>query len=214
MAQLKKSEIRTILTKYFDLSFPGSFQSIAKFQEGLERKLKMKVSRRSLTKILKNNAFYQTHVTRPKKFLVRKFSSKGCLLVGFSDPVYLQLPTKKIFKFLIVCDSASKYVYGQILNEVNPKELKRAFTTLFKSPHHMPYFPVLVVDKDRSLGTMARPFFASRHMLLRQKRGRTHMHFLEPIIRTIKKNDSEHQETKNKKKLSQTCPQKTFKRRH
>ena len=171
MTQLTKAQIRTILTKYFDLKFAGSFQSIKKFQEALERKLDLKVSLRKLTEILKNNAFYQTHVTRPNKYLVRKFSSRGCGLIAHADPCYLQLPTKEIFKFLIVCDSLSKMVYGHVLKEVNPKELKKAFTALFKSPHYMSYYPVLVVDLDKSLSTLARPFFSSRHVLLRQKRG-------------------------------------------
>ena len=187
MTQLTKAQIRTILTKYFDLKFAGSFQSIKKFQEALERKLDLKVSLRKLTEILKNNAFYQTHVTRPKKYLVRKFSSRGCGLLAHADPCYLQLPTKEIFKFLTVCDSLSKMVYGHVLKEVNPKELKMAFTALFKSPHYMSYYPVLVVDLDKSLSTLARPFFSSRHMLLRQKRGPQKLGYLEPVIRVLKK---------------------------
>ena len=135
-----------------------------------------------LRRILKDNAWYQTNVTRPSAFLKRKFASRGVGLLGVADAVYLQLPNKKLFKFLIVADSASKFVYGTYLNEVNPAELKRAFMRLFKN-NKCPYFPVLVTDKDKSLGTLAKTFFAHRNMLLRQKRGKAHLMFLEPIIR-------------------------------
>ena len=63
-------------------------------------------------KILKNNAWYQTNVTRPKKFLSRKHASQGVGLLAYADPCYIQLPNKKIWKFLIVADSCSKFVFG------------------------------------------------------------------------------------------------------
>ena len=185
MSRLKKSVIDKIYKAYFDLYFPGSFQSIAKFQEALARKLDIKVTRKTLRKILKDNAYYQTNVTRPKKFLTRKFQTHGVGLLGYCDPVYIQLPNKKIFKFLVVCDAMSKFCYAQHLAEVNPKELKKAFQALFRQG--MPYFAIVKVDKDRSLGTLANNFFANRHVLLSQRRSKAHMMFLEPIKRTLKK---------------------------
>ena len=106
-------------------------------------------------------------------------------LLGFTDPVYLQLPNKKLFKFLVVCDAMSKYVYAEYLAEVNPTELKRAFKTLFR--RRMTYFSILKSDKDKSLGTLKHTFFADRHILLSQRRSKAHMMWLEPVIRTLKK---------------------------
>ena len=131
MSRLKKSVIRSILTHYFDLSFPASLQSIRKFHAAIQKKLNIKISERALRKILKNNAWYQTNVTRPKKFLMRKHYSQGVGLSASADPCYIQLPNKTVFKCLIVADSCSKYVFGTILPEVNPQELKRAFGRLF-----------------------------------------------------------------------------------
>ena len=188
MSRLKKLVIRSILTHYFDLSFPASLQSIRKFHAAIQKKLNIKISERALRKILKNNAWYQTNVTRPKKFLMRKHYSQGVGLSASADPCYIQLPNKTIFKCLIVADSCSKYVFGTILPEVNPQELKRAFGRLFKE-HKMSLYPILRVDRDKSLGTLARPYFSNKKMLLRQRRSKAHMGFLEPIIRTIKKKD-------------------------
>ena len=157
MTQLKKSIVRSILTQYFDLAFPASFQSVRKFHKAIQKKLKIKISEQSLRKILKNNAWYQSNVTRPKKFLSRKHASQGVGLLAYADPCYIQLPNKKIWKFLIVADSCSKFVFGTVLPEVNPVELKRAFGRLFKD-QKMSYYPILKVDRDRSLGTLARPY--------------------------------------------------------
>ena len=186
MTRLKKSVVRAILNNYFDLSFPASYQSVRKFHKAIQKKLKIKISERSLRKILKNNAWFQVNVTRPKKFLMRRFYSRGSGLLAFADPCYIQLPNRKIFKFLVVADSCSKFVFATVLSQVNPKELKKAFTRLFKH-QQMSYYPIITVDRDRSLGTLARPYFSSRKMLLKQKRGKSHLIYLEPIIKTIKK---------------------------
>ena len=88
----------------------------------------------------KGNAWFQVNVTRPKKFPMRSFYSRGSGLLAFADPCYIQLPNKKIFKFLVVGDSCSKYVFATILPEVNPKQLKLAFTRLFKH-QQLSYYP-------------------------------------------------------------------------
>ena len=67
---------------------------------------------------------------------------------------------------MIVADDASKFAYGTFLKQVNPKELQIAFKQLFRSG--TPYFSILRVDRDLSLGTMTK-FFADRKILLRQK---------------------------------------------
>ena len=157
MARLKKSVRNEILKAYFDLHFPGSFQSVSKFREALARKLGINVTQQTLRKVLKDNAYYQTNITRPKKFLSRKFQTHGVGLLAYCDPAYLQLPNKKIFKFLVVCDAMSKFVYAHYLAEVNPKELKKAFKALFRQ--RMPYFAIIKVDKDKSLYILTHTFF-------------------------------------------------------
>ena len=191
MSRLKKSVVRSIISHYFDLSFPGSYQSVKKFHTAIQKKLKIKISERALRKILKDNAWFQVNVTRPKKFPMRSFYTRGSGLLAFADPCYIQLPNKKIFKFLVVGDSCSKYVFATILPEVNPKQLKLAFTRLFKH-QQMSYYPIITVDRDRSLGKLARPYFSSRKMLLRQRRSKTHLMWLEPIIKTLKKKIIQH----------------------
>ena len=177
--KVKKSVIRKILTAYFDLKFPASFQSVSKFKESLKRNLNIDISHYQLRKILKNNAYYQSNITKKSKFLMRKLYTQGVTIVGFADSVFVPLPNGKLFKFLIVADAASKFAYGTFLKQVNPKELQRAFKQLFRSG--TPYFSILRVDRDLSLGTMTK-FFADRKILLRQKRGKSHLIFLENII--------------------------------
>ena len=147
MSRFEKSVVRSIISHYFDLSFPGSYQSVRKFQTAIQKKLKIKISERALRKILKDNAWFQVNVTRPKKFPMRSFYTRGSGLLAFADPCYIQLPNKKIFKFLVVGDSCSKYVFATILPEVNPKQLKLAFTRLFKH-RQMSYYPLITVDPD------------------------------------------------------------------
>ena len=63
-----------ILKAYFDLHFPGSFQSVSKFREALARKLGINVTQKTLRKVLKDNAYYQTNI----KKLINYISSISC----------------------------------------------------------------------------------------------------------------------------------------
>ena len=59
MSRLKKSVVHSIISHYFDLSFPGSYQSVRKFQTAIQKKLKIKMSKPALRKILKDNAWFK-----------------------------------------------------------------------------------------------------------------------------------------------------------
>ena len=185
MSPIKKSLKKKIFSHYFDLKYPGSFQSVQKFKDALQRESNITISEKALRKLLKDNAWYQSNVARPKKFLTRKFSGTGVGLLCMADQAFLQLPNKQMFVFLVLADSVSKYVYARPLAKNNPQNLKKAFKSMFKT-QNCPYFPLVKVDKDKNMVAL-RTFFAERKMLLKQKRGISHLHLLEPLIRVLKK---------------------------
>ena len=185
MSPIKNALKKEIFSHYFDLKYPASFGSVQKFREALQRESNITISEKALRKLLKDNAWYQSNVTRPKKFLTRKFSGTGVGLLCLADQAFLQLPNKEMFVFLVVADTVSKYVYARPLAKNNPANLKRAFIAMFNT-QNCPYFPIIKVDKDKNMFAL-RTFFAERKMLLKQKRGISHLHMLEPLIRVLKK---------------------------
>ena len=185
---VKEALRKKILKNYYTLKFPGSFQGVSVFRKSLKQNLGIDISHSALRRILKSSLPYQVNIVKPKKFQTRKLYSRGCWIEAYCDPIFI--PYKKDgktknFIALVVVDVHSRMLYSTKLANVNPKELKLAFTRLFKSG--MPKFDIVRCDRDRALNTLANNYFANRGILLLARRSVHHMGFLEGIIRNIKR---------------------------
>ena len=65
MSRITNALKKKILTFYFDLKYPGSYQSVSKFRNALRPTSNITISEAALRKLLKDNAWYQSNVTRP-----------------------------------------------------------------------------------------------------------------------------------------------------
>ena len=177
-------QAKLILKKYYTPRFPGSFQGVKPFREALKSNLGIEISHEALRRLLKSSPPYQVHLKKPKKFPTRSTYSRGVFQECYLDPIFIPYQGKN-FTALIVADVHSRYVYGTYLPSVNPENLKKAFTRLFKKG--MPRFGIVRVDRDKSLNALANTYFAERHMLVLPRRSVHHMSWLEGIIKNLKR---------------------------
>ena len=179
-----------VLQSYFDLEFPASFQSIAKFRNALSRNLNIHLSEKDIRTILRSNLDYVSTIVKPKRFRTLKYYARGVGQESLADvgTIWLKSGSKKYeFLFLLVTDSLSRFAYTCPMNvtKVTPESLRRAFNTLFQK-EKMPHWPILRVDLDKSIQYLEThlKYFTKRGVLLRPKRHK--LLSLEPTMRVIK----------------------------
>ena len=187
---VKKKLANKILSKYFQLSFPGSFQGVAVFQQSLKDNLNITISRQALRRLLKSSLYYQVNFIKPQKFKHRPLVTRGVGIEAYCDTVFVPLKNgqgngSKRFIFLVVADVHSRFLWSRKLDEVTKENVINAFSQLFKSS--MPLWPILRVDRDLVINSLKTTYFARKNILLRTRRSVTHMGFLEGIIRNIKR---------------------------
>ncbi len=136
--QLRKK----ILSKYYNLKFPGSFQGVSVFQKALKKNLGINISHSALRRILKSSLPYQTNVVKPNKFKTRSLYSRGVYQECWIDPIYIPYSNETIkkvkgkrpknFVALVAVDVHSRMLYCTKLSSVNPENIKKAFSLLLK----------------------------------------------------------------------------------
>ena len=180
---------KKILKNYYTLKYPGSFQGVSAFLNSLKENSNIDISEYALRRILKSSLPYQVNVIKPKKFQTWALYSRGVGLEAYCDPILLPYKTaegeKKTFNAFVVCDVHSRFLWTCPLQNVNPDNLKSAFTHLFKEG--LPFFPILHSDRDKSLNTLKNTYFANRGMVLLARQSVNHMAFLEGVIRNLKR---------------------------
>ena len=162
MAPVARSLVKKILSKYFQLSYPGSFQSIPKYKRALKDVDNINISHATLRKILKSNLNYTAHIIRKKKFFRRKTYARGVGLECLTDVAYVQYDIFKkkrtkhagrdtiIFPFLLIIDALSRFVITHWIDKVNPENLRKAFLYLFSHGGLIRY-PIMRYDLDPSI---------------------------------------------------------------
>ena len=170
---------KKILSKYYELKFPGSFQGISTFRQSLKDNLGIRISHSALRRILKSSLPYQVNVTKSRKFKTRANYSRGVYIECYADPIFIPRINKveknkqakarqKNFLALVVVDVHSRMLYSTKLARINPQCLKRAFGRLFKKG--MPEFSIVRCDRDKSLNKLANNYFANKGILLLPRR--------------------------------------------
>ena len=183
---VKKSLKKLILKKYYTLSFPHAFGGVSSFRRSLKDNLDIDISHAALRRVLKSSLPYQINVIKSKKFPTRKLYTQGCFMEAYADPLFVNFKgTKKKFIFLMVVDVHSRMLYSTKLSGSSNRDLKKAFTRLFRAG--MPKFPILRVDRDLAYGPLAHTYFAKQGILMRVRRSVHAMGFMEGIARNVKR---------------------------
>ena len=149
---MKKKLANLILKKYFTLSHPASYSGIPKFKKSLEEE-GINVSYNAIRNLLKNNLHYVTNFIKRKKFKTRHLYSDGYGIECYSDTCFLTVEKGVQFKFLLLCDNHTRYVYGAPLEGLKPggpslDSLKKAFARILK---RSPQWAIIRVDRDPAI---------------------------------------------------------------
>ena len=144
---LSKKDIRRIVSAYYDLSFPGSYQGLNAFTQAVKTHLGLDVSVKTIRRILSDELTYQVHFPRKRTLWPRANYARGSNLTAHTDAIYFRYNKNtehaKEMVFILTQDVFNRFLWGVTIPSgvISPKTIQSAFSKMFR--RGMPSFPIL-----------------------------------------------------------------------